>query len=87
MNELDEHISTQLLATARQIVSRGVFAIADRQTAVYPAVSPGGWNLIGLCPTRMFDMDKNPSMPVTVGDRIRFAAISREQFIAQGGEL
>jgi allophanate hydrolase subunit 1 len=35
----------------------------------------------------MFDVDKNPSMPVTVGDRIRFAAISREQFIAQGGEL
>jgi allophanate hydrolase subunit 1 len=35
----------------------------------------------------MFDADKNPSMPVTVGDRIRFAAISREEYIAQGGKL
>ena len=44
-------------------------AIADRQTAVYPAVSPGGWNLIGRCPVRMFDPDANPIMPVAVGDR------------------
>jgi allophanate hydrolase subunit 1 len=68
-------------------VPRGAVAIADRQTAVYPAVSPGGWNLIGLCPTRMFDPDKNPSMPVKVGDRIRFEAINRDKFLALGGEL
>ena len=87
LGEVDERIAAPRLATPRQKVPRGAVAIADRQTAVYPAVSPGGWNLIGLCPTRMFDMDKNPSMPVTVGDRIRFAAISREEFIDQGGEL
>ena len=87
LGEVDERIAAPRLATPRQKVPRGAVAIADRQTAVYPAVSPGGWNLIGLCPTRMFDVDKNPSMPVTVGDRVRFAAISREQFIAQGGEL
>ena len=66
---------------------RGAVAIADRQTAVYPAVSPGGWNLIGLCPTRMFDPDAEPSMPVDVGDRVRFEAIDREQFLELGGEL
>jgi len=87
LGEVDERIAAPRLATPRQKVPRGAVAIADRQTAVYPAVSPGGWNLIGLCPTRMFDVDKSPSMPVTVGDRIRFAAISREEFIAQGGEL
>ncbi len=87
LGEVDERIAAPRLATPRQKVPRGAVAIADRQTAVYPAVSPGGWNLIGLCPTRMFDVDKNPSMPVMVGDRIRFAAINREQFIAQGGEL
>jgi KipI family sensor histidine kinase inhibitor len=87
LGEVDERIAAPRLATPRQKVPRGAVAIADRQTAVYPAVSPGGWNLIGLCPTRMFDVDKNPSMPVTVGDRVRFTAISREQFIAQGGEL
>ena len=87
LGEVDERIAAPRLATPRQKVPRGAVAIADRQTAVYPAVSPGGWNLIGLCPSRMFDPGKTPSMPVQVGDRIRFAAISRAEFIAQGGEL
>jgi KipI family sensor histidine kinase inhibitor len=87
LGEVDERIAAPRLATPRQKVPRGAIAIADRQTAVYPAVSPGGWNLIGLCPTRMFDPDSNPSMPVKVGDRIRFNAIDRDEFLARGGEL
>jgi allophanate hydrolase subunit 1 len=62
-------------------------AIADRQTAVYPAQSPGGWNLIGLCPQPMFDPSAEPSMPVQVGDRVTFRAIDRQEFIALGGVL
>ena len=87
LGEVDERIAAPRLATPRQKVPRGAVAIADRQTAVYPAVSPGGWNLIGLCPTRMFDPAADPSMPVQVGDRIRFNAISRDEFLARGGEL
>ncbi len=87
LGEVDERIAAPRLATPRQKVPRGAVAIADRQTAVYPAVSPGGWNLIGLCPTRMFDPAKTPSMPVKVGDRIRFSAISRDELIQRGGEL
>jgi len=87
LGEVDQRIAAPRLATPRQKVARGAVAIADRQTAVYPAVSPGGWNLIGLCPTRMFDPAAEPSMPVKVGDRIRFNAIDRDQFLAQGGEL
>ena len=67
--------------------TEGVRPIADRQTAVYPAVSPGGWNLIGLCPTRMFDPAAEPTMPVQVGDRIRFTPIDRAEFLSLGGEL
>ena len=87
LGEVDERIAAPRLATPRQKVPRGAVAIADRQTAVYPAVSPGGWNLIGLCPTRMFDPEKEPSMPVRVGDRIRFEAIDRNRFIELGGEI
>ena len=87
LGEVDERIATPRLATPRQKVPRGAVAIADRQTAVYPAVSPGGWNLVGLCPTRMFDPAADPSMPVQVGDRIRFSAIDRDEFLAQGGQL
>lgn len=87
LGEVDPRIATPRLATPRQRVPRGAVAIADRQTAVYPAVSPGGWNLIGLCPQRMFDPDATPTMPVTVGDRVRFEPISRGRFLELGGEL
>jgi len=87
LGEVDERIAAPRLATPRTKVPRGAVAIADRQTAVYPAQSPGGWNLIGLCPTRMFDPEKQPSMPVEVGDRIQFKAIDREEFLSLGGQL
>ena len=87
LGEVDERIAAPRLATPRQNVPRGGVAIADRQTAVYPAQSPGGWNLIGLCPQLMFDPSAEPSMPVQVGDRVTFRAIDREEFMALGGEL
>ena len=87
LGQVDERIAAPRLATPRQKVPRGAVAIADRQTAVYPAVSPGGWNLIGRCPVRMFDPNANPTMPVSVGDRVRFEPIDRSRFLALGGEL
>ncbi len=87
LGEVDPRIAAPRLATPRQKVPRGAVAIADRQTAVYPAQSPGGWNLIGLCPQRMFDPNANPTMPVQVGDRVRFEAIDKHIFLALGGEL
>jgi len=87
LGEVDERIAAPRLATPRQQVPRGAVGIADRQTAVYPSVSPGGWNLIGLCPQRMFDPDTTPTMPVKVGDRVQFKSIGRETFLSLGGEL
>jgi KipI family sensor histidine kinase inhibitor len=87
LGQVDERIAAPRLTTPRLKVPRGAVAIADRQTAVYPAVSPGGWNLIGRCPVRMFNPDAEPTMPVTVGDRVRFEPISRERFVALGGDL
>ena len=85
LGEVDSKIAAPRLATPRQRVPKGAVAIADRQTAVYPAPSPGGWNLIGLCPTPMFDPNSDPSMPVSVGDTVRFTAIDREKFLQLGG--
>ncbi len=87
LGQVDERIAAPRLATPRQRVPRGAVAIADRQTAVYPAVSPGGWNLVGLCPTHMFNPGHTPIMPVEVGDAVRFEPITRDEFIALGGEL
>jgi len=87
LGQVDERIATPRLGTPRLKVPRGAVGIADRQTAIYPDVSPGGWNLIGLCPTRMFDPESTPHMPVGVGDEVRFKSISKEEFHRLGGEL
>ncbi len=87
LGEVDERIAAPRLATPRLKVPRGAVAIADRQTAVYPAESPGGWNLVGLCPTPMFDAKADPIMPVSTGDRVVFKAIGKQEFIDLGGTL
>ena len=85
LGEVDEAISRPRLATPRQHVPTGSVGIADRQTAVYPAESPGGWNLIGRCPVRIFDPMAAVPMPMAVGDRIQFEPISRTDYLELGG--
>jgi len=87
LGQVDDRIAAPRLATPRPRVPAGSVAIADRQTAVYPAESPGGWNLIGRCPLPMFDPAAEPAMPVSVGDQVRFEPVDRERFLALGGTL
>ena len=87
LGKVDERIAAPRRETPRRRVPRGSVAIADRQTAVYPATSPGGWNLIGLCPTPMFNSSAIPCMPVQVGDSVRFEPVTRDAFFSLGGEL
>jgi len=87
LGQVDERIAAPRRATPRMRVPQGAVAIADRQTAVYPAASPGGWNLIGRCPVPMFDSSAKTCMPVEVGDSVRFEAITREEFLSLGGDL
>ncbi|MGJ8648410.1 MAG: 5-oxoprolinase subunit PxpB [Marinomonas colpomeniae] len=87
LGEVDERIAMPRKSTPRKAVPKGAVAIADRQTAVYPSVSPGGWNLIGLCPVLMFDPERTPCMPLETGDKVKFQAISKEEFLSMGGQL
>ena len=87
LGHVDERIAAPRLSTPRLRVPRGAVAIADQQTAVYPNESPGGWNLIGLCPTLMFNPNEIPCMPIKTGDRVKFKAIERNEFIELGGNL
>ncbi len=87
LGEVDMRIASPRLSTPRAQVPKGAVAIADRQTAVYPNTSPGGWNIIGLCPVNMFDANAEKIMPVKVGDKVKFTAISKAEFIALGGKF
>jgi KipI family sensor histidine kinase inhibitor len=75
------------LATPRRDVPRkqippGSVGIGGAQTGIYPLRSPGGWNLIGRTPLRLFDPQKNPPALLRAGERVRFHKISRDEFEA-----
>ncbi|SRR6266480_3445838 len=73
------------LATPRRSIPRkqippGSVGIGGTQTGIYPLCSPGGWNLIGRTPFRLFDPQTDPPVLLRAGDRIRFRAITRDEF-------
>lgn len=87
LGEIDSKLSLPRMQTPRKEVPKGSVAIADRQTAVYPRASPGGWNIIGRCPTPLFDLEASPPNLINVGDQVTFKPVSRQEFLALGGEI
>lgn len=86
MGLVEESLASPRLATPRKRVAAGSVGIAERQTAAYPALSPGGWNLIGRSPAALFDRDRDGYSLLQPGDRVRFVAIGRDEFIRLGGD-
>ena len=80
LSGLDPKIATPRRATPRKEVPVGSVAIGGTQTGVYPIRSPGGWNIIGRTPFRMFDVKRDPPALLCAGDRVRFRNITREEF-------
>ena len=68
------------LATPRKHVAAGSVGIAGAQTGIYPNHSPGGWQLIGRTPLRMFDTATSPPSLTQPGDQVRFRRIDRAEF-------
>ncbi len=83
LGELPEALVTPRLATPRRRVPAESVGIAGRQTGVYPFATPGGWRLLGRTPLAMFRPDREGMSLLSIGDRVRFTPISREQFGAQ----
>ncbi|MCC2615365.1 allophanate hydrolase subunit 1 [Aestuariibacter halophilus] len=80
LGEVEPGLAMPRLPTPRQRVPAGAVAIADRQTAIYPTQSPGGWNIIGRCPVTLFNAGRNPPALLRVGDTVRFKAITADDF-------
>lgn len=89
LGQVDPRIATSRHPSPRDLVAAGSVGIADRQTAVYPRPSPGGWQIIGRSPQVLFDADKplQQAPLLQVGDQVSFRAIDRSDFIALGGQL
>lgn len=77
---LSEKLYTPRLQTPRTLVPEGSVGIANNQTGIYPIASPGGWQLIGCTPVKLFaPRRKNPFL-YQAGDRIKFKPITAEEY-------
>lgn len=83
---LPKELATPRRSTPRIKVPAGSLGIGGAQTGIYPMVSPGGWNLIGRTPWQMFRPAENPPVLLGPGDRVKFRAITRDEFAALEGQ-
>jgi inhibitor of KinA len=80
MAGLPKTLATPRRSTPRKEIPAGSVGIGGAQTGIYPLRSPGGWNLIGRTPLKLFDPNENPPALLRAGDRVRLRAITREEF-------
>ena len=86
MGLVEEALAAPRLDTPRKRVAAGSVGIAERQTAAYPLVSPGGWNLIGRTPAKLFDRTRDGYSLLQPGDSVRYEAVSHAEFMRLGGD-
>jgi KipI family sensor histidine kinase inhibitor len=77
---MDPSLETPRLEEPREKIPAGSVAIGGRQTGIYPIESPGGWNLIGKTPLRMFDPQRTPAIFLEAGMWVRFVPIDTAEF-------
>jgi len=82
LSGMPKKLATPRRETPRKEIPAGSVGIGGAQTGIYPISSPGGWNLIGRTPLKLFDPTKNSPALLQAGDRVRFRAITREEFEA-----
>lgn len=80
MGPVDERIATPRHAIPRLAVRPGSVGIAGAQTGIYPIVSPGGWQLIGQTPVKVFDVAREQPCLLQAGDLVQFVSISKQEF-------
>lgn len=79
MGQLDERIAMPRKPQPQNI-TEGSIGIAGRQTGIYPLASPGGWQIIGRTPWRIFDVNNKEPTLLKAGDRVEFYSITKEGF-------
>ena len=80
LGKLPDEIVTPRLETPRLRVPQGSVGIAEDQTGIYPRQAPGGWQIIGRTPMKLFDPTWQPPALLQPGDYVKFKPISSEEF-------
>lgn len=79
---MDEAIATPRLQNPRVKIEGGSVGIAGAQTGIYPVDSPGGWQLIGRTPLKLYDVTRETPILLSAGQYIRFKSITKEAYEA-----
>ncbi|MEO6799411.1 MAG: 5-oxoprolinase subunit PxpB [Rhodanobacter sp.] len=77
---LDPALAMPRRRDPRQRVPAGSVGIGGVQSGIYPDQLPGGWQLIGRTPLRLFDATATPPSLLAAGDLVRFRAIDENEF-------
>lgn len=77
---MDRRIAAPRLKTPRLRIEGGSVGIAGEQTGIYPVASPGGWQLIGRTPVRLYDPERECPALLEAGQYIRFRPVEAEEY-------
>ena len=82
LGDIDSNIRLNRLETPRVKVPKGSVGITEQFCNIYTFESPGGWNIIGNTPIKIFDKtnEKNPVI-INPGDRVIFYEINKDQYL------
>jgi inhibitor of KinA len=80
LSGLPSELATPRRSSPRKEIPAGAVAIGGTQTGIYPRKSPGGWNIIGRTPLRLFDVERESPALLHTGGQVRFRQISRSEF-------
>jgi inhibitor of KinA len=79
MGEVDERLIIPRKNEPIPVVA-GSVGIAGSQTGIYPVNSPGGWQIIGRTPVKLFDAFSEPHVKISIGDHVQFYQITKNEF-------
>jgi len=76
---MSKKIATPRLKNPREKIPAGSIGIADHQTGIYPISSPGGWQIIGRTPVKLFDPNREAPFLLEAGSYLRFVPVFNEE--------
>ena len=81
LGDIEKNLRLNRLDTPRVKVPKGSVGLTEQFANIYTYESPGGWNIIGNTPSKIFDSskEKNPNL-INPGDTVKFKKISLEEY-------
>ena len=77
---LSEKLTAPRRQNPRAAIPAGSVGIAGQQTGIYPLETPGGWQIIGRTPLKLFDVNRQQPSLLKAGDKLKFEQFSLREF-------